>query len=65
MKDEYVALATVMVVTFCLVFVPFAQIWAINTLFGTTVAYNLTNWFAIWVFCWGLRLWVVPTFKSK
>lgn len=42
---------------------PFAQIWAINTLFGTKIAYNLTNWFAIVILsCFWLR---VPSVSRK
>lgn len=26
---------------------PFAQIWAVNTLFKTGIEYNLVNWFAM------------------
>lgn len=26
---------------------PLVAIWAVNTLFGTTIAYTFTNWFAM------------------
>ena len=26
---------------------PFAQIWAVNLLFGTSIKYTLINWFAV------------------
>jgi len=30
-----------------IVFGPFATIWAINTLFGTEIAYNIATWAAV------------------
>lgn len=29
---------------------PFIQIWAVNTLFKTTVEYSLLNWFCVMIF---------------
>lgn len=29
--------------------VPFAQIWAVNTLFSTKIEYSLINWLAVFV----------------
>ena len=50
-------------VFFLVVLMPLAQIWAINTLFGTKIAYNLTNWFAVVILsCFWLR---VPSVSRK
>lgn len=34
---------------FFIVFGPFIQIWAVNTLFKTNIEYNLLNWAAVMV----------------
>jgi len=37
----------IVIILFCIVFVPFVQIWAINTLFKTTIEYSWLNWFCV------------------
>ncbi len=32
-----------------IIFMPLLVIWALNTLFGLTIAYNLATWFAVFV----------------
>lgn len=47
-KMELVSfLFLIVIILFCIVFVPFIQIWAINTLFKTTIEYSWLNWFCI------------------
>jgi hypothetical protein len=40
------AILAVALVVIGLVFGPLALIWALNTLFGLSLPYTLTNWFA-------------------
>jgi len=40
-----IIIITTVVVLF-LIFVPFAYIWAVNTLFATNIAYNIWTWLA-------------------
>ena len=40
------ALVIIVIVIACIVFVPLAGIWALNTLFGMTIAYTLKTWLA-------------------
>jgi hypothetical protein len=48
MKSDMTASLFVILTTIAIaLLMPFAQIWAINTLFGTHINYNLINWFAI------------------
>jgi len=34
---------------FFIVFGPFVQIWAVNTLFKTTIEYSWLNWFCVMI----------------
>lgn len=42
------------------IFVPLVFIWAVSTLFGITIAYTFTNWFAALVL---LSIWQAGTTK--
>lgn len=35
-----------------IIFVPFAQIWALNTLFGLTIPYGWETWLAMFMIHW-------------
>lgn len=38
--------ALVLLLTAVIVAIPFVNIWAVNTLFGTDIGYTLSTWFA-------------------
>jgi hypothetical protein len=42
-------LTLLVLVLFLVLAMPFAQIWAVNTLFKTGIEYNLVNWLAVLV----------------
>jgi len=42
-------LIILIVALFFIVVGPFIQIWAVNTLFKTTVEYSLLNWFCVMI----------------
>jgi flagellar biosynthesis component FlhA len=43
-------MGVVISVVLAAVFVPLITIWAINTLFGTSIAFSFVNWFAtLWI----------------
>lgn len=63
MKNEsIIAIVVIVAVLICLVAVPFAEIWAVNTLFGTSIPYNAMNWLAVVVLNFCLR---APTPKIE
>ncbi len=51
--DDYSAMivGAVFVLILAAIFMPLAVIWAINTLFSTTIAYTFWNWLAVFVLC--------------
>ena len=66
MKDNHViAIIVIIAVLACFLIVPLSQIWAINTLFGTSIAYNLTNYWAVVVLNMCMRLWLTPKIEKK
>jgi len=46
-SDAIFILLLIIVAAILLIVMPFVQIWAINTLFKTTIEYSWLNWFAI------------------
>jgi hypothetical protein len=46
-SDAIFILLLIIVAAILLIFMPFVQIWAINTLFKTTIEYSWLNWFTI------------------
>lgn len=54
---------TVLWLVACLIVVvvaPFTSIWAVNTLFGTTIGYTFGTWFAA---LWISAVTIAPKFK--
>jgi inner membrane protein involved in colicin E2 resistance len=37
----------IVLVILAVIFMPLLVIWSLNTLFGFTIAYNLSTWFAV------------------
>jgi hypothetical protein len=57
-----IAITVLFTVAVCVILsIPFATIWALNTLFGFTIAYTFWNWVACWVLL--LTLHGVPVVK--
>jgi hypothetical protein len=53
----------IIVICFLIIFgFPFAQIWAVNTLFKTGIEYSLLNWAAVMVLNSGIS---VVSYKGK
>lgn len=62
-SDALFVIFIAMFVVAVLILMPFAQIWAINTLFGLHIPYSLKNWFAIVILsCFWLR---IPSVSRK
>lgn len=47
--NKYVFVVTVIL---AVIFVPFANIWALNTLFGLTIPYGWETWLAMFMVHW-------------
>lgn len=45
--DTFFILGFVIMALLLLVLMPFLQIWAVNSLFGTTISYTMSSWFAV------------------
>lgn len=54
-----------LLVSVCFLIVPFSQIWAVNTLFGSSLEYSLKNWVAVVVLNLCFRLWLAPNVTKK
>ena len=46
-NDLYFILAVVFIAMIFIIIGPFVQIWAINTLFKTSIEYSWLNWFCV------------------
>jgi hypothetical protein len=56
---------SILLVSVCFLIVPFSQIWAVNTLFGSLIEYSLKNWVAVVILNLCFRLWLVPNVTKK
>ena len=54
--SRYNALLIIALALFLVVVGPFVQIWAVNTLFKSSVEYSLLNWFCVIVLHSSLKL---------
>lgn len=64
--DEYhIAGLVILLVLAAFAVVPFIQIWAINTLFGTAILFTFKNWLAVVVLNMCLRACAAPATKTK